>query len=330
MSRDYPNFQTDRLRLRKLTSEDLPLLNEIWSFKEVAEWSKSIPHPLPEGFAEAYLNKKLSAGVQGSFVSYILETKEKNEAVGYADLIFEESEEIPEVSFFMHPNHHGLGLMSEAVSNLIALAFDHYEFKQICAYARVENVASQKLMAKLGFVCEREFLDNESVRGEEMIRRFILSKDSFDAVRLSVGCAGANGPQLEIPTVLVSAVILVDRDNRILLAQRPEGKSMAGLWEFPGGKVEVGETPETALVRELEEELGISTKNSCLAPFTFASHSYLKFHLLMPLFICRIWDGTPQPKEGQKLAWVRANQLKNYPMPPADEPLIAMIRDFFF
>lgn len=128
--------------------------------------------------------------------------------------------------------------------------------------------------------------------------------------------------------VLVSAVALVDRDGRVLLAQRPEGKSMAGLWEFPGGKVEPGETPEAALVRELEEELGIQTWDSCLAPLTFASHAYDDFHLLMPLFICRKWQGTPQPQEGQTLKWAQKSELRNYPMPPADIPLLPILRDW--
>lgn len=128
-------------------------------------------------------------------------------------------------------------------------------------------------------------------------------------------------------TVLVSAVALIDPDGRVLLAQRPEGKSMAGLWEFPGGKVEVGETPEVALIRELQEELGIDTWASCLAPLTFASHTYDDFHLLMPVFACRKWDGIVKPLEGQTLAWVKPNQMRDYPMPPADIPLIAMLRD---
>ncbi len=128
--------------------------------------------------------------------------------------------------------------------------------------------------------------------------------------------------------LLVTAVALIDVDGRILLAQRPEGKSLAGLWEFPGGKVEAGETPEAALIRELREELGIDTKESCLAPLTFASHSYDDFHLLMPLFACRRWQGIPTPREGQTLAWVRAADLRNYPMPPADIPLIPILRDW--
>ena len=129
-------------------------------------------------------------------------------------------------------------------------------------------------------------------------------------------------------TVLVSAVALIDMDGRVLLAQRPEGKSMAGLWEFPGGKIEPGETPEHALIRELEEELGINTWSSCLSPLTFASHGYDDFHLLMPLFACRKWEGIPQAKEGQTLKWVASKNLRDYEMPPADIPLIPMIRDW--
>jgi len=129
-------------------------------------------------------------------------------------------------------------------------------------------------------------------------------------------------------TLLVSAVALIDRDGRVLLAQRPPGKSMAGLWEFPGGKIEPGETPEAALIRELEEELGINTWSSCLAPLTFASHSYEDFHLLMPLFACRKWEGIVQACEGQNLKWVRPNALRDYPMPPADIPLIPVLRDW--
>jgi 8-oxo-dGTP diphosphatase len=129
------------------------------------------------------------------------------------------------------------------------------------------------------------------------------------------------------PILLVAACALVDADNRVLLAQRPQGKSLAGLWEFPGGKIEPGETPEACLVRELEEELGLRTKPACLAPLTFASHSYEAFHLLMPLFICRRYEGIAQSREGQALKWVRTREMRSYPMPPADEPLIPILID---
>ena len=128
---------------------------------------------------------------------------------------------------------------------------------------------------------------------------------------------------MSVKLVLVAACALIDADGRVLIAQRPEGKSMAGLWEFPGGKVETGERPEQSLIRELKEELGIVVKEDCLAPLTFASHLYPDFHLLMPLYVCRRWEGFVEALEGQKLKWVRATELRDFPMPPADEPLIS-------
>jgi 8-oxo-dGTP diphosphatase len=130
-----------------------------------------------------------------------------------------------------------------------------------------------------------------------------------------------------LPTVLVVAVALIDVDGRVLIARRPEGKQLAGLWEFPGGKVEPGERPEAALIRELREELGIEVSESCLAPFVFASHAYDSFHLLMPLYLCRRWEGTVVAREHSALAWVKPDRLADYPMPPADDPLAAWLRD---
>jgi 8-oxo-dGTP diphosphatase len=127
--------------------------------------------------------------------------------------------------------------------------------------------------------------------------------------------------------VLVVACALIDADGRVLIAQRPEGKALAGLWEFPGGKLDAGERPEVALIRELFEELGITVKEACLAPLTFASHAYLDFHLLMPLYVCRRWEGTPHARENQALKWVMPTKLRDYPMPPADEPLIPALID---
>lgn len=142
------------------------------------------------------------------------------------------------------------------------------------------------------------------------------------------GVTGQDVPRgADLPILLVVAAALVDQDNRVLIAERPEGKSLAGLWEFPGGKVGKGETPEVALVRELKEELGIDVCLKCLAPFSFASHTYETFHLLMPLYLCRTWAGEVSPREGQRIKWVRASRLADYPMPPADLPLIPWLRD---
>jgi len=144
------------------------------------------------------------------------------------------------------------------------------------------------------------------------------------------GCLQADSRESDIPLplVLVVAVALIDVDGRVLLAQRPEGKHLAGQWEFPGGKVQNGETPEAAVVRELHEELAVDITESCLAPFAFASHPYDDFQLLMPLYLCRVWKGTPTPLEGQMLKWVRPLAMPSLPMPPADAPLVAMLRDY--
>lgn len=143
------------------------------------------------------------------------------------------------------------------------------------------------------------------------------------------GCLGlADRPRPALPIILVAAVALVDIDGRVLVARRPPGKSLAGLWEFPGGKLHDGETPEAALVRELREELAVDITESCLAPFVFASHAYADFHLVMPLYLCRVWRGMPTPLEGQELRWARPAELARLPMPPADTPLVAMLRDW--
>ena len=131
------------------------------------------------------------------------------------------------------------------------------------------------------------------------------------------------------PILLVAAIALVDPDGRVLIAQRPAGKHLEGLWEFPGGKLRQGETPEAALIRELKEELDIDVAESCLAPLSFASHAYEEFHLLMPLYVCRIWQGAVSAREGQQLKWVRPSKLGDWPMPPADAPLVAALRDLF-
>ena len=150
----------------------------------------------------------------------------------------------------------------------------------------------------------------------------------FRAERDVLLASPAEAPRAEKPVLLVVAVALVDPDGRVLLARRPEGKPLAGLWEFPGGKVKPGESPEAALIRELKEELDIDVSESCLAPFTFASHGYEAFHLMMPLYLCRKWGGAVRPVEGQALAWVRPRQMGGYAMPPADKPLVAMLQDF--
>ena len=223
----------------------------------------------------------------------------------------------------------GKGLMSEAVTSVLAYLFDVIGVEAIKAGTDPENHASRRILDKQGFQPTGCIQMEAANRGGALVdcNMLILTQDAYRLGRASAGCFGAAGVSLSQPLVLVAAAVLIDRDGRVLLAQRPEGKSMAGLWEFPGGKVQDGESPELALVRELHEELGIDVTTSCLAPLTFASHAYEGFHLLMPLYAIRVWDGEPQSREGQALKWVALNQLRDYPMPPADLPLVPLLFD---
>ncbi|MCB2100515.1 MAG: NUDIX domain-containing protein [Rhodobacterales bacterium] len=180
-----------------------------------------------------------------------------------------------------------------------------------------ENAASIRVQEKAGFRVVGARREEQTARGEPVdLEVRALTEGDYRALLAE-----------RLRILLVAAVALVDADGRVLLAKRPEGKPMAGLWEFPGGKVHAGETPERALVRELREELGIDITDSCLAPFTFASYTYPEFHLMMPLYVCRQWKGTVTPMEGQILNWVKPARMHRLPMPPADVPLVAMLRD---
>ncbi|MEO8716391.1 MAG: NUDIX domain-containing protein, partial [Acetobacteraceae bacterium] len=194
------------------------------------------------------------------------------------------------------------------------------------ANVATDNPASAAVLRRIGFrqtgVGTEFFLSRDA---ETPVWRFEATRDDlFGHAEPATQVAAGGLP----PLLLVAACALIDRDGRVLLARRPEGKRMAGLWEFPGGKLDPGETPEAALIRELHEELGIDVSADCLAPFAFASHTYDRFHLLMPLFLCRRWKGIPRPQEGQTLTWVRPEKLADYPMPPADKPLIPLLRGF--
>ncbi len=207
------------------------------------------------------------------------------------------------------------GYATEAAKAVIAHGFARLGLRAIEAGADPDNAASIRVQEKAGLVLDRNERRPMPARGADQVQ---------PVRRITLAAWMAANPA---PIVLVAAVALIDRDGRVLLAQRPAGKTMAGLWEFPGGKVAEGESPEAALIRELREELGIDVTAACLAPLTFASHRYETFHLLMPLYVCRKWQGIARPLEGQVLKWVRPAKLEDYPMPPADLPLLAPLRD---
>jgi 8-oxo-dGTP diphosphatase len=212
----------------------------------------------------------------------------------------------------------------EAAGRVVSWAFANLPIDRIEAHVSIDNPASAAVLRRLGFREIAEAREHFLARDAEAAVAVFEARreDIFGQVEAETPLEGSK------PLLLVAACALIDVDGRVLLARRPEGKKMAGLWEFPGGKLQPGETPEAALIRELSEELGIDVAAACLAPFAFASHAYERFHLLMPLFLCRRWQGFVQPLEGQTLAWVRPAKLADYEMPPADKPLVPLLRDF--
>ncbi len=299
---------TARLVLRPLAPADAPAVAALAAPWEVARYTQRLPHPYPDGAAEAFIAQVAADREAGH--GEVLAITRRGDG-GFLGNIGLEQTERPgeiEVGYWLGMPYWGQGYGAEALKAALRYAFSFDGVEMVFGEVHPDNVPSRRVLEKAGM--------QEAGRVQGRLRGQPVETVRYEIRRPVV-----------LPTLLVAAVALIDADGRVLIAERPAGKPMAGLWEFPGGKVHAGETPEQALVRELAEELGIDTAERCLAPLTFASHRYEAFHLLMPLFACRNWRGTPTPQEGQRLAWVWPNRLRDYPMPPADEPLVAMLRD---
>jgi 8-oxo-dGTP diphosphatase len=308
-------LETARLRLRALTSDDAEAVTRLLDDWDVARNTSNIPFPYGRETAEEFIAKVESEGTAGRSVVYAVEDRLERCLLGCVGGSIEQGR--AEIGYWFGRLAWGRGYASEALSRFLRLLFDNFAIQSTWASVLPENKASRRVLDKAGFVFDQSRRVDLPARGVAADLDFLsLERGDWEQVRR------------QRPILLVAAAALIDVDGRVLLAQRPEGKSMAGLWEFPGGKLHQGETPEDALVRELAEELGIDVAQSCLAPLAFASHDYDTFHLLMPLYACRQWRGTPQPREGQKLAWVLPARLTEYPMPPADIPLVALLRDW--
>jgi len=311
-----PDLITERLRLRPLLPTDAPVVAPLVNDWEVARYTSHIPHPYTVQMADEFIAAQAEAPSNGSRVFAILR-KEDEVLVGCVGLHREAGSYRGEIGYWVGRTHWGQGYASEAVRAVVDFAFNELNLAELEAGAVPVNRASHRVLAKCGFVACDVREEEAPARGHPL--QLIVRR--LKRARWQVPSAGIK------PVLTVVAVALVDTDGRVLLAQRPEGKPMAGLWEFPGGKMQDGESPEEALIRELREELGINVKQACLAPLTFASHEYEKFFLLMPLFVCRRWEGTATAQEGQELAWVHPTRLRDYPMPPADVPLIPTLMD---
>ena len=333
MGMDRPVFTalaTERLSLRPWRADDSQALHRLLNDWEVIRTLAVVPFPYSRENADEWVASAAKQLADGdAYQLAITGTDGGTELlVGGIGLRLNRAMRTAELGYWVGRAYWGHGVASEAAMRVVRWALANLDIGHVEASVATENGASMAVLRRIGFRHVGDAMKMSVATGAE---RKVLR---FEADRADVfgdhGTAAANDPKLEgaKKIVLVAAVALIDADTRILLARRPEGKSMAGLWEFPGGKVEAGETPEVALIRELREELGIDVASNCLAPFTFASHAYEKFHLLMPLFLCRRWKGTPTPREGQQLAWVAPNKLAEYNMPEADRPLIPLLRDF--
>jgi len=321
----FKPLTTERLTLRPLTDDDAEALHRLVNDFEVARNLSVVPFPYPRELADEWICSTRRSLGDGSAYQLAITGREGEQEilVGVVGVRIDAPTRVGRLGYWVGRRFWGHGVATEAAGRLARWALASLDLDRLEAGVITDNPASAAVLRRIGFRQTGEGRDKFVARGgEHPVWRFEATRDDI------FGHAEPAREDGSKPLVLVAACALIDPDGRVLLARRPEGKKMAGLWEFPGGKLHTGETPEVALIRELKEELGIDVSAACLAPFAFASHEYEHFHLLMPLYLCRRWKGRPTARENQTLAWVRPQKLADYPMPPADKPLIPLLRDF--
>lgn len=325
----FEPLATERFLLRPLRATDAAELHRLVNDWEVAKTLARVPFPYSRDLADEWVASTIERIAQGEAYHLAIARREDDVLVGCVGLTLDAAARSAELGYWVGRRHWGQGIAPEAAGRLARWALANLNIDRLTASALTDNARSAAVLTRIGFRETGEGAQDFLSRGGAMpVRLFEAGRaDLAPPPALPVAAAPEAVPDGK-PIVLVAAVGLIDPDNRVLLARRPEGKPLAGLWEFPGGKVHQGETPERALIRELKEELGIDVSEACLAPFAFASHGYEAFHLLMPLYLCRRWQGNVTAMEGQALAWVRPQRLADYAMPPADKPLVALLRDF--
>ncbi len=324
---------TERLSLRPLLPEDASALHRLINDWEVTRALAAVPFPYPRALADDWIDSTRRQMAAGTAYHVAITGREgaQETLVGAVGLRIDAKSRSGRLGYWVGRRFWGHGVATEAAGRLARWALANLDLDRLEAHAALDNAASIAVLRRIGFREVGAGTENFLVRGGvHPILRFEATRQDLSGA-LPPALPLGTGPQGGIagkPLLLVAACALVDPEGRVLLARRPEGKWMAGLWEFPGGKLDPGETPEEALIRELKEELAIDVSASCLAAFAFASHPYEHAHLLMPLYLCRRWRGIPTPQEGQALAWVLPARLGDYRMPPADVPLIPLLRDF--
>ena len=324
----FAPLATERLILRPLIPEDAEALHRLVNDWEVTRNLSVVPFPYPRELADDWIQSTRKALADGGAYQLAITGREGEHEVlvGVVGLTIDAKQRCGRLGYWVGRRFWGHGVATEAAGRLARWGFANLTLERLEAGVITDNPASAAVLRRIGFRQVAEGMGTFLARGSDhAVWQFEATRDDIFGHAEAAEVAAEPGVK---PLLLVAACALIDADGRVLLARRPEGKKMAGLWEFPGGKLHPGETPEAALIRELREELGIDVSAACLAPFVFASHEYERFHLLMPLYLCRRWKGTPKPREGQALAWVRPQKLADYPMPPADKPLIPLLRDF--
>ena len=322
----FKPLKTERLMLRPLKAADAESLHRLVNDWEVTRTLAVVPFPYPRELADEWIASTVKEIAAGTAFHLAITGDEVGQEVlvGVVGLQLDKPTRTGRLGYWVGRRFWGHGVATEAAGRMVSWALANLDLDRVQADVDKENPASAGVLHRIGFTQTHEATRDFPARGgSRPVWHFEIDRDGvFGAVQAPAIQTG------DKPLLLVAACALIDPDGRILLARRPEGKKMAGLWEFPGGKLNPGETPEVALIRELKEELGIDVSAACLAPFAFASHAYGSFHLLMPLFLCRRWKGTPTGRENQTLAWVWPRKLTEYEMPPADKPLIPLLRDF--
>jgi len=327
---DFAPLRTERLALRALRAEDAAALHRLVNDWEVAKTLARVPFPYPRDLADDWIASTWAQIAAGE-AWHLAIAGEDDALLGCVGITLNRGAGGAELGYWVGRRHWGKGLGPEAAARLARWALDELRVGTVRASALLDNARSIAVLRRLGFREAGEATQPFLSRGGAPMPVLLFEAGPGDLAAAGAARPGATGPDPAAgnAVLLVVACALVDPEGRVLLARRPEGKPMAGLWEFPGGKAHPCETPEAALIRELAEELGIGVEASCLAPFTFASHPLDGGrHLLMPLYLCRRWEGAVRAREGQALAWVRPQRLRDYAMPPADKPLVAMLRDF--
>jgi len=312
-------LRTPRLSLRPLAPEDAAEFHRLINDWDICRFLPDAPFPYPAQLATDWIEAAASDRAEKKAHQFAIVQDSTGALIGCAGLRLSRDQKSADLGYWLGRRHWGEGFGAEGAARLTAWGFAELSVAKITATVAADNFASIAILRRAGFAQTGKGTQAFLCRpGAKLPVLHFCSKREAPAAAASA----------TLPVLLVVACALIDPAGNILLARRPEGKKLAGLWEFPGGKVCSGETPEAALVRELREELGIEVAEKNLAPFVFASHAYETFHLLMPLYLCRRWTGKPKPRENQALAWVAPDRLAEYPMPPADRPLIPMLRDF--